>query len=81
MNDYYLIQTGSKDGQMLFLQTYKNRIIRDVEFSEGTLFLKEEVKQYLKMGYTVWPYIHLKQRSYYVVDADSCDPSVILKID
>ena len=56
MNDYYLIQTGSKDGHMLFLQTHKNRIIRDVEFSEGTLFLKEEVNQYLKKDYTVWPY-------------------------
>lgn len=53
MNDYYLIQTGSKDGRMLFLQTNKNRIIRDVEFSEGTLFQKEEVKQYLKKDYTV----------------------------
>ena len=81
MNDYYLIQTGSKDGRMLFLQTHKNRIIRDVEFIEGTLFLKEEVKQYLKKDYTVWPYVHLKQRSYYVVDVDSCDPNVTLKID
>ena len=81
MNDYYLIQTGSKDGRMLFLQTHKNRIIRDVEFSEGTLFQKEEVKQYLKKDYTVWPYIHLKQRSYYVVDVDCFDPNVTLKID
>ena len=81
MNDYYLIQTGSKDGRMLFLQAHKNRIIRDVEFSEGTLFLKEEVKQYLKKDYTVWPYVHLKQRSYCVVDVYSCDPNVTLKID
>ena len=81
MNDYYLIQTGSKDGRMLFLQTNKNRIIRDVEFSEGTLFQKEEVKQYLKKYYTVWPYIHLKQRSHYVVDVDCFDPNVTLKID
>lgn len=81
MNDYYLIQTGSKDERMLFLQAHKNRIIRDVEFSEGTLFLKEEVKQYLKKDYTVWPYIHLKQRSYCFVDVDSCDPNVTLKID
>ena len=81
MNDYYLIQTGSKDGRMLFLQAHKNRIIRDVEFSEGTLFQKEEVKQYLKKDYTVWPYIYLKQRSYYVVDVDCFDPNVTLKID